>query len=89
MDVFHFAPKEVRVLSHNLNYVPWLSLFTVIGIGGAYLGMHYLGLGVGRPEAEANLPLLYGAAGGALVGVVMRTVVRLSTRKKQTTEKPS
>jgi len=67
-------------MAFNPNYVPWMSVLGILGLGIGYLTAG--GGGCGGPERM--VPGLYGLLIGSLIGVVVRMALRRRlTRQKE------
>lgn len=69
-------------MAFNPNYVPWMSMLGIIGLGIGYL------VGGGGQGPEKMVPALYGLLIGSVAGVVVRIVLRRRFAKRQAAEDP-
>jgi zinc transporter ZupT len=69
-------------MAFNPNYVPWMSVLGILGLGIGYL------VGGGGQGPEGMIPGLYGLVIGSVLGVVVRMLVRRSFSRRQESKEP-
>jgi predicted membrane-bound spermidine synthase len=62
-------------MAWNPTYMPWLTIFGLLGAGIAYLLF-------GRDHVQPMVPTLYGMLAGTLLGLVITIVVRVRARRR-------
>ncbi len=66
--------RRKTAVAFNPNYVPWMSLLGIIGLGIGFA------IGGGRTDPQGMIPPLYGLLIGSVVGVVVRMALRRRQR---------
>lgn len=61
----------------NPNYVPWMSILGLLGLGIGFLA------GGMRTDQQGMIPALYGFVAGIFTGVALRLVLRWLWKNKQ------